>query len=78
MVTVDHVSAEAGLSTKGDGYAIVSKDLFTGWLECYPTGAKSEEDAVEALQNFVGPQERVKVLYSDCAPELIKAAKKLK
>ena len=49
VVTVDHVSAEAGLSTKGDGYAIVVKDLFTGWLECYPTGTKSEEDAVEAL-----------------------------
>ena len=35
------------------------------------------EDAIEALQMLVGADEKVKSFYTDAAPELIKAAKKL-
>jgi hypothetical protein len=46
-------------------------------VECYPTALKSADDAVEALQNFVGPRDVVSLLHTDCSGESKAAAKKL-
>ena len=62
---------------EGADYAVVFKDMGTGWLDCHPTTSNNTEDAVEALQTLVGADEKVKSFYTDAAPELNKAAKKL-
>ena len=58
-------------------FALVLRDRYTGWLDCYDTGTKSAEDTTEALQHFVGPTEKVNLFYTDDAPELKAAAKGL-
>ena len=61
VVTADHLSsyAEESISIDGDMFALVLRDKYTGWLDCYATGTKSAEDTTEALQHFVGPTEKV-------------------
>ena len=61
VITADHLSsyAEESISIDGDTFAIVLRDKYTGWLDCYATGSKSAEDATEALQHFVGPTEKL-------------------
>ncbi len=39
---------------EGADYAVVLKDVGTGWLDCRPTPTNNTEEAVEALQMFVG------------------------
>ena len=56
-------------------FAVVFRDKYTGWLDCYATGSKTAEDAMQALQHFVGPTEKVGLFYTDDAPELKLAAK---
>ena len=53
-------------------------DAYTGWLACYPAAQNSTEEAHFALNDFVGPTEKVGLCYSDCAPELMAAAKRLR
>ena len=47
VITADHLTsyAEGSISIDGDTFAIVIRDKFTGWLDCYATGSKSAEDA---------------------------------
>ena len=54
---------------------IVLFDRATKWLQSYPVGGKTAELALEAFQNFAGPKDKIKLLYSDDAPELQRAAK---
>ena len=61
VITADHLTsdAEESISIDGDTFAIVLRDRFSGWLDCYATGSKSAEDATEALQHFVGPTGKI-------------------
>ena len=43
----------------------------------YPKGVKDAERAIEALQHFAGPTDKIESFWSDGSPELKKAARKL-
>ncbi len=57
---------------------VVVRDAFTGWLACYPAAENSADEAHSALNDFVGPKEKVGIFNSDCATELIAAARRLR
>ncbi len=50
---------------EGADYAVVFKDVGTGWLDCHPTASLNTEEAVEALQVLVGSEE-VKISLHRC------------
>ena len=78
LITADHVDAgKNGLSMKGDQTAIIIADAFTKMIRGYPRVSHNLRDTVMALQDFVGPGDSVGLFYSDGAPVLISAAKKL-
>ena len=47
------------------------------WLGGYPKASKTTADTVAALQHFAGPDDKVKLFYSDGSQELEGAAKTL-
>ena len=57
--------------------ALVVKDIATKFIYVYPSGRKDAESAILAMKHFVGPGDKVEVVYSDNAPELINAIKTL-
>ena len=75
LITADHLNTHGQEDTEGADYAVVFKDVGTGWLDCHPTVSNGTDDAIEALQMLVGADEKVKSFYSDAAHELNKAAK---
>ncbi len=79
LVTCDHVVTQstADTSVDGDRTALVIQDRATRWLECHPRASKTAEDAKAALQHFVGPTDKVSLLYCDNASELLGAAHSL-
>ncbi len=77
LITADHLNTHGQEDIEGSDYAVVFKDVATGWIDCHPTASKSTEDAVEALNILVGADEKVKNFYTDAAEELTKAAKQL-
>ena len=71
IITADHIiigDAEDE-SRHGDMTALIIQDRATRWLDCYPAVTKSAANTVKSLQHFVGPQDQVKLLYSDGAHE---------
>ena len=57
-------------------YALVLKDRATGFLGFYPNAKRNTAACVEAYNDFRGSN-HVRRLYSDNAPELIAAAKRM-
>ena len=80
VLTFDHIVTvdPAAMSVEGDANALTIKDLGTGWIECCPTAFKTEDDTVAALQQFVGPKERVELAHTDGADELKLACRAMK
>ncbi len=76
LITADTFFSYDGLSEDGDVFGIVVCDAYIGWLACYPAAEKRTEEAHFALNDFVGPKEKVCIFYSDCALELVGAANK--
>jgi hypothetical protein len=73
LVTLDNKDKEID-----DGRnAAVIYDVGTKWHHCHPTCVRDLCDAVEALNEFTGPNDYIHFMHSDCAPEIIKAAKDL-
>ena len=66
---------ESGLH--GEHVAMVVKDVATNFMYIYPSGARTARDAILALKHFIRHDDQVGVLYSDNAPELLKALKTL-
>ena len=64
---------ESGLD--GEHVAMVVKDVATDFMYIYPSGTRTSRDAILALKQFIRHDDQVGVLYSDNAPELIKAWK---
>ena len=76
QTTGDHLITQNELDQglEGQETAVVLKDRFSGWRDCYPKASKSADDAYAALLDFQGPKDSVKYFYSDSSPELAKAA----
>ena len=54
---------------------MVVKDVATNFMYIYPSGTRTSRDAILALKHFIRHDDQAGVLYSDNAPELIKALK---
>jgi hypothetical protein len=78
IVTADHLVAKNGSmeGLTGDCNARVIKDLYSKVKVLMPVDGKSSEEAIAALQYFVGLG-RIKLFCSDNAPELIRVCKTL-
>eukprot|EP00971_Amphidinium_carterae_P315691 6275121-Amphidinium_carterae.1 len=76
VVTVDNAIAmspgDYGLN--GEMAMIAVLDVCTRWLQCYPVESKESDEICEALRDFCGPNLYIKTMYSDNAPELVRAA----
>ena len=78
-VVADHVVARSERSRgfTGDKNALVLRDMYTGYVGCYPMTQKSGADTVRSLLEFVGPHQRIDMVYSDNSKELIYAVGRL-
>ena len=85
-VTADHLvlsesnAGEWGGTSAGRARAraaLTVLDRGTGWLACYPLPGKSADAAYAALSDFEGPRSLVQKFYSDNAPELVQAVRRL-
>ena len=70
-----HGMKDRGIGNKQD--AIVMYDFGTRWLDCVPVNSKSEDDTLYAYREFAGSNCKIKEFYSDGAPELLSAARKM-
>ena len=61
--------------TSGDKEALVVYDRATTCLDGFPAPTKDAEESTRAFQQFIGPQEKVKLLYSDGSGELDAASR---
>ena len=79
LLTADHavLGDPREVSRRGDKVALIVQDAATKWIDCYPSANKTTAETMKALQNFVGPSDVVKRLYSDNSGELEAAATKL-
>eukprot|EP00972_Heterocapsa_arctica_P021852 3214498-Heterocapsa_arctica.AAC.1 len=57
---------------------MVILDHATTWVETHPTCGKSADEAAAALELFQGARQNIKVMFTDNAPELVKAIALLK
>mgnify|MGYP003345448369 FL=1 len=76
-VTMDHVYAKSDKmeGITGDVDLLVVYDLATAFVGVYPVKNKTSAAALEAIVQYAGT-DKMKSVYSDCAPELTRAVKK--
>ncbi len=79
LVTADHLVSKNDVSAGIDdeSFGMVILDHATTWVETHPACAKSADEAALALDKFMGRQ-KIRVMYTDNAPELVKAIAVLK
>ena len=79
LLTADHaiLGDPNEESREGDKVAMIIQDSATKWIDCYPSAYKSMDETMKALQNYVGPKDKVKRLYSDNSGEIEAAILKL-
>ena len=79
LVTMDHLICR-GDSDKGidqETVGLIVNDHDTKWIACYPSTSNTVEEVESSLRHYMGSF-KIKLLYSDNAPELISAARNLK
>ena len=73
MITADHVVfLQRDQRHDNKRTLLTMYDIATSWLEATPCSSKEASVATMALRDFAG-RSKVKLLYSDNAPELIEA-----
>jgi hypothetical protein len=79
LVKADHIIANSeeamGLTGERNAFAIV--DRFSEYKDCFPLATKDAEEAYGALLEFFG-RLRPKYMWTDSAPELIRAISDMK
>jgi hypothetical protein len=79
LVNADHIIAQSdeamGLTGERDALAIV--DRYSDYKDCFPLYTKDADEAQGALIEFFGTA-RPKYMWTDSAPELIRAIKNMK
>ena len=78
-LTADHLFTHIAdrPNTDAERCAIAVFGIATRYRGRLPSGGKTAEEAMLALQHFVGLSQSVKYCYSDNAPELMRAARNL-
>lgn len=78
MITLDHkILNEDDQSRSNDRVTCVIQDKFSHLIHSYPGESKSAEETKYASQSFLGPEMKVKHVYSDNSPEVISACEQL-
>ena len=78
LITADHkVLSEGCESRNNHGYAIVVQDLATQWIQSYPCKTKTSQETQRSVQQFLEPDRKPKVIYTDNSLEFGKACEDL-
>ena len=78
LITADHkVLSECCESRNNRRYAVVVQDLATQWIQSYPCKTKTSQQTQKSLQEFLEPDRKPKVLYTDNSLEFGKACEDL-
>ena len=78
LITADHkVLSEGCESRNNHRYAVVVQDLATQWIQAYPCKTKTSQETQRRLQNFLEPDRKPKVFYTDNSLEFGKACEDL-
>ena len=74
-ITLDHIvlRKEEDSARRRERYSCVVLDIYTRWLQSYAAEFKDAESTRMSLERFLGPQIEPQHIYSDNAPEIIKA-----
>ena len=76
LVTFDIMTASGDHEVEGR-YALIIRDIYTGFIMAYPTARRDTDSVVRAIKHFCG-RRKIKQVYSDDGPELINACVELK
>ena len=78
LITADHkVLSEGCESRNNHRYAVVVQDLATQWIQAYPCKNKTSQETQRSLQQFLEPERKPKVIYTDNSLEFGKACEDL-
>ena len=78
LITAGHkVLSEGCESRNSHRHAVVVQDLATQWIQSYPCKTKTSQETRRSLQNFLQPDRKPKVIYTDNSWEFGKACEDL-
>ena len=78
LVTADHKVLSGNCESRNSHrYAVVVQDLATQWIQSYPCKAKTSQETQRSLQQFLEPDRKPKVIYTDSSLEFGKACEDL-
>ena len=78
LITADHkVLSDNCESRNNHRYAVVVQDLATQWIQAYPCKNKTSQETQRSLQQFLEPERKPKVIYTDNSLEFGKACEDL-
>ena len=78
LITADHnVLSEGCESRNNHRYAVVVHNLATQWIQSYPSKTKTSQETQRSLQNFLEPNRKPTVIYTDNSLEFGKACEDL-
>ena len=78
LITADHkVLSEGCESGNNHRYAVVVQDLASQWIQSYPCRTKTSQETETSLQEFLEPNRKPKVIYTDNSLEFGKACEDL-
>ena len=78
LITADHkVLSDNCESRNNHRFAVVVQDLATQWIQAYPCKNKTSQETQKSLQNFLEPERKPKVIYTDNSLEFGKACEDL-
>ena len=78
LITADHkVLSDNCESRNNHRYAVVVHDLATQWIQAYPCKNKTSQETQRSLQEFLEPERKAKVIFTDNSLEFGKACEDL-
>ena len=79
LVNADYVVSQSdeAMGLTGERDALVILDRATGYTDCFPLQSRNAQDAAGALTEYLGSV-KPKRVYTDNAPELIRACRDLR
>ena len=78
LITADHkVLSENSESRNNHRYAVVVQDLATQWIQLYPCRTETSQETQRSLQEFLEPDRKPRVIYTENSLEFGKACEDL-
>ena len=78
LITADHkVLSDNCESRNNHRYAVLVHYLATQWIQSYPCKTKTSQETQRSLQNFLEPDRKPKIIYTDNSLEFGKACEDL-